>query len=141
MKQDTEQGRDSRRAAFTLIEVLLVVAILGILAGVVVVNFSGRQRGAMIKAARGSIANICLAIDTYETDTGRFPASLQALISNDGAPNWTGPYIKGGLPVDPWNTPFGYTLRGDSDYEVRSGGPDMQVGSGDDITSFTNEGK
>jgi general secretion pathway protein G len=141
MKQAKEEIRKDRREAFTLIEVLLVVAILGILAGVVVVNFAGKQKGAMIKATRGSIANICLAIDTYETDTGRFPPSLQSLISNDGAPNWNGPYIRGGLPNDPWGTPFTYTAKGDSDYEVRSAGPDMAAGSADDITSFTNEGK
>ena len=141
MKQEKREPRENRRAGFTLIEVLLVVAILGILAGVVVVNFAGRQKGAMIKATRGSIANVCLAVDTYETDTGRFPPSLQSLITNDGAPNWNGPYIKGGLPSDSWGTAFAYTLRGDNDYEVRSAGPDMQMSTGDDLTSFTNEGK
>ena len=139
MKEKTKEERKRNRTGFTLIEVLLVVAILGILAGVVVVNFAGKQKGAMIKATRASIANISLAIDSYETDTGRFPPSLQSLITNDGAANWNGPYIRGGLPVDPWGTPFGYTPKGDSDYEVRSAGPDMQMGSADDITSFVNE--
>jgi len=141
MKHESNEERKLNRHGFTLVEMLLVVAIIGILATVVVVNFAGKAKGAMIKATRGSIANVCLAIDTYESETGRFPPSLQSLISNDGAPNWSGPYIRGGLPVDSWGTPFIYTPKGDNDYEVRSAGPDMQPGSADDITSFTNEGK
>lgn len=120
---------------FTLIEVLLVVAILGILAAVVVVSLGGRREEAMIGAARTSIKGIQSALDLYEVDTGKYPQTLQSLVQSDGAPNWNGPYIKGGLPADPWGTAFGYTLRGSKDYEIRSGGPDKQVGSGDDITN------
>lgn len=126
----------SRSAGFTLIEVLLVVAILGILAGVVVVNFSGKGKGARIKATRSSIAAICTAIDMYEVDTGRYPSSLQSLVSSDGSGNWQGPYLRGGLPADSWGTPFGYTLSGDSGYKVSSAGPDLSSGTSDDITSF-----
>jgi general secretion pathway protein G len=128
------------RAGFTLIEVLLVVAILGILATVVVVNFAGKQKGSMIKAARASIANLCTAIDKYELDTGKFPQGFQSLLKTDGAPNWKGPYIKGGLPVDPWGVQFQYTPKGENGYEVRSAGPDTQMNTEDDITSFANEG-
>jgi len=125
-----------RCAGFTLIEVLLVVAILGILAGVVVVSFKGRGEEARIRATRASIAALCTAIDMYEVDTGRFPPSLQSLISGSGEPNWNGPYIRGGnLPPDAWGTAFGYSVQGNN-YKVTSGGPDLQVGSGDDITSF-----
>ncbi len=122
------------RMGFTLIEVLLVVAILGILAGVVAVNFGGKQKGAMIKAARTSIAAISTAVDMYEVDTGRYPSGLNALISSDGAPNWNGPYLKGGVPVDPWGVEFKYSQSGDS-YKISSNGPDMAP-SDDDITSF-----
>lgn len=127
------------RAGFTLIEVLLVVAILGILATVVVVNFSGKQKGAMIKAARASIGAICTAVDMYEVDNGNFPSGLQNLLSASGEPNWNGPYLRGGLPSDPWGTPFNFAGQGDSSYVVTSAGPDTQYGTDDDITSFTNE--
>lgn len=124
--------RKSERAGFTLIEVLLVVAILGILAGVVVVNFSGKQKGAMIKACRASIQNVCTAIDMYEVDTGRYPSGLSALVSSDGSPNWNGPYLRGGVPQDPWGNQFQYSASGNG-YKVSSPGPPDGSGT---ITSF-----
>jgi general secretion pathway protein G len=124
--------RVPRQSGFTLIEVLLVVAILGILAGVVVVNFGGKQEAAMIKACRTSIQGICTAVDMYEVDNGRYPPSLQALISSSGEQNWNGPYIRGGVPVDPWGQPFQFTQSGNT-YKVTSPGP---PGKGASITSF-----
>ncbi len=133
-KEEVSERSCSIRSGFTLIEVLLVVAILGILAGVVVVNFSGKGKGARIKATRTSIAAICTAIDMYEVDIGRFPSSLDALAKNDGSANWNGPYLRGGVPADSWGTPFSYTTEGRG-YRVVSGGPDLSIGSGDDITN------
>lgn len=123
---------------FTLVELLLVVAILGILATVVVVNFTGKQVDAMIKATRGSIANIGVAIDMYEVDTGKLPSDLSNLTQGSGEPNWNGPYLRGGIPVDAWGTPFQYSSKDSKSYEVRSAGPDAQMGNDDDVTSFTN---
>ena len=133
---DTQRNEDTRRkSGFTLIEVLLVVAILGILAAVVVVNVGGRREEAMIQSTRASIANIGAAIDLYEVDTGRYPPSLQSLVSDDGAPNWSGPYIKSSnVPADSWGTAFNYVQR-DGSYRIASAGPDLQHGSEDDITN------
>ncbi|MFC1452866.1 type II secretion system protein GspG [Verrucomicrobiota bacterium] len=130
--------RCPRAAGFTLIEVLLVVAILGILAGVIVVNFGGKQKSAMIKATRASISALMTAIDMYEVDTGRYPSGLGNLLSNDGAPNWNGPYVRGGqdVLVDAWGTTFGYAQQGDTSYRITSAGPDLNIGTSDDITSF-----
>lgn len=123
-----------RKAGFTLIEVLLVVAILGVLATVVVVNVSGRREPAMIRATRASIAAVATAVDLYEVDTGRRPSSIQDLLRDSGAPNWNGPYIRGGTPLDAWGSPIELRISGGS-YVVVSAGPDMQMGTSDDITS------
>jgi len=138
MKTEERSANAVGRGGFTLVEVLLVVVILGILAGVVVGTFAKKQKGAMIRATRASIAAICTQVDLYEVDTGRFPPSLQSLIQNDGAPNWDGPYLKGGMPADSWGTAFQYQVRGEKDYTVSSAGPDLQHGTGDDITSFAS---
>ena len=131
--REQEPEQITRRAAgFTLIEVLLVVAILGILAGVVVVNFGGKTERANIGACRTSIKAICTAIDMFEVDTGRLPASLANLNTSDGSPNWNGPYIRGGVPKDPWGNEFSYTKRSASDYEVASNGPE----GGERITNW-----
>lgn len=132
--EERNVSRRRRQAGFTLIEVLLVVAILGILAGIVVVNLSGRQEQSMIRAARASIGAISTAVDLYEVDTGRFPGGLGALTADDGAPNWSGPYLRSAA-IDPWGQAFSFSSSGNS-YKITSGGPDLSQGGSDDITSF-----
>jgi general secretion pathway protein G len=129
------QDRVSKQSAFTLVEMLLVVAIIGILAAVVAAKFGGKADDARIAATRASIQSISTAIDTYEVDVGRYPSSVQALVSGSGEPNWKGPYIKGGAPSDQWGTAFSLTVQGNT-YQVRSAGPDRAMNTGDDITGI-----
>jgi len=132
-ERDGLARREHRTAGFTLVEVLLVVAILGILAGVVVVSTRNRVPKTMIAATRMSIQGIATAVDAYEVDNGKFPASLQALVTQSSELNWNGPYLQR-LPKDSWGTDFQYSAR-ESGYEIRSAGPDAQMGSGDDLTN------
>ncbi len=130
-----KSGDQDSRGGFTLVEILLVVAILGILAGVAVVGLKGRTQKANIAATRTSIQAVQTAVDVYETDNGVYPAAMQALLTKGSENNWNGPYIRDArMPKDAWGTEFQYTLR-DGNYELRSAGPDVQMGTADDITN------
>ncbi|MFO7871054.1 MAG: type II secretion system protein GspG [Kiritimatiellia bacterium] len=125
-----------RRSGFTLVEVLLVVAIIGVLATIGILSLPGRREEAMINATRGKIDVICTAVDVYEVDTGRYPPNLSALVNDDGSPNWHGPYVRGGVPEDAWGTTFQFKTTGERTYRIVSAGPDRQFGTDDDITSM-----
>jgi general secretion pathway protein G len=120
------------QAGFTLVELLLVVAILGILAGVVAVNVAGHGDKARVAATRQSIANIETAVKMYEVTNGGFPDSLDQLTV--GTEETAAPLKKEGLN-DSWGTPFQYKKTSKTSIEVRSAGPDKSMGSGDDLTN------
>ena len=137
-------GRTARRGGFTLIELLLVLVILSVLAAVVVPKFTKRSEQARITAARTDIGNLELALDTFEIDTGRFPSTQEgigALVEQPtGMDDWRGPYIKRGVPNDPWGTPYVYSYPGDHNregYDLYSFGPDGQSGGADDIDNWS----
>jgi general secretion pathway protein G len=122
-----------------LLELLLVIVIIGILAGAIVTSLSGRSQEARIARAQADIrANLSLALDIFEQDVGRYPGDdegLDALVRNPGIPGWRDPYLKGGLKPDPWGTAYDYSMDTDSPnhYILRSAGPDRQLGTDDDI--------
>jgi general secretion pathway protein G len=131
--------RNRRRNAFTLIELLLVLVILGVLAAVVIPKMTGRTKEAKIKATQTQIAGIKTALNLFETDNDRFPNSdegLQALVNNPGnLPNWK--RYMDETPKDGWGQEFDYRVPGTDgkDYDIISRGPDMRDGGGDDITN------
>ncbi len=132
------------QSAFTLIELLLVLVILAVLAAVVVPKFTRRSEQARMTAARADIANLEVALDAFEVDTGRFPTTdegLAALVEEPaGASGWYGPYIKRGVPKDPWGRPYVYTQPGDHNttgYDLYSYGPNGQEGGDDDIDNWS----
>jgi general secretion pathway protein G len=138
MKQTGKTAaRRDRRGGFTLIEIMLVVVIIGILAGVAAVQFGGRVGQGQESAAKANLQSIGMALSLYELDTGTYPQSLEALLTQPGgANNWDGPYLEDReLPMDPWGNPFVYTYpssRGPKFYDLKSTGPDG-VESADDI--------
>jgi general secretion pathway protein G len=131
---------------FTLIELLLVLVILAALAGIVVPKFTSRSKEARVTAARVEISNLEGAIDLFEQDTGRYPTTsegLAALVQQpSGVVDWHGPYIKRGVPKDPWGNPYVYKQPGQYNqygYDIYSFGPNGQQGGGDDIDNWSEQ--
>jgi len=127
---------------FTLIELLVVIIILAILAAVVIPRVIGRTEDAKIAKATADISTIDSTLDNYKLDTGSYPSSdqgLQALMNNvENSPKWNGPYLKNGIPNDPWGHPYIYRYPGEhgTDYDLFSAGPDGQPGTSDDIGNW-----
>ncbi|MDD3087777.1 MAG: type II secretion system major pseudopilin GspG [Candidatus Omnitrophica bacterium] len=130
------------RRAFTLIELMLVVIIIGILSAMVVPRLAGRSEQARIQAAKADInSSLPLALDLYEMDMGRYPESLDYLRvrpSGSDAQNWKGPYIKK-KPLDPWGRPYMYKSPGEHNtesYDLYSTGSDGQANNADDVVNW-----
>jgi len=151
MKNNNVQPPQRRRRpledrGFTLIELMLVLVILAILAGIVVPRFANRSQQAKVTAAGTDIANIEVAIDSFEVDCGRYPTTEEGLMALMAQPanakGWHGPYLKKANPTDPWSNPYVYRYPGQHNadgYDLYSFGPDGQDGGGDDIDNWTQK--
>lgn len=137
--------RRSLRSAFTILELLLVLAILAVLAGIVASRFTGQSQAAKVKAAQTQLASLVLALNRFEIDLGRFPTAsegLRVLVERpvDGAKAWQGPYLDGNaVPPDQWGNAWNYRNPGQrrSDgFDLWSNGPDGREGGGDDIANW-----
>jgi general secretion pathway protein G len=106
----------SKVRGFTLIEILVVIAIIAMLAAIVGPTVMNKLGGAKSKTAAIQIADLDKALDLFKLDVGRYPTNmegLQALMTAPAAANgWNGPYLKGGLPSDPWGNPYRYANPG-----------------------------
>ena len=144
MKLQNPKAPSSRaRQAFTLVEMLLVLVILAVLAAIVIPKFAGRTQQAKVTAAQSQIASMEIALDAFEVDTGFYPKGsngLSALVEEpSGVSGWKGPYLKKGIPLDPWGNPYTYNYPGKNNptgYDLSSMGPDGRVGGDDDITNW-----
>jgi general secretion pathway protein G len=133
-----------RATGFTLLELLVVVAIIGLLVGYVAPRYFAQVGKSEVTTVRAQIDALEKALDTYRLDTGHFPSTelgLNALVTRPpGEVKWNGPYLRKAVPLDPWGNPYRYKSPSDKgDYEIVSYGKDGQpggTGEGADITNY-----
>jgi general secretion pathway protein G len=99
----------SKKSGFTMIEIILVVIIIGILAGIAIPRMGGKTEKAQISAAKSNIAALSMAVQEFEMMNGTYPSGLDQLLDESKG----GPYMeKKSIPTDPWGTPFVYAAPG-----------------------------
>ena len=123
--------RGTGEAGFTLLEILVVIAILGLLIGLVAPAALRQLGGARLSVAKQAIERLGSVLDLYKLDVGSYPTTEQGLTALRERPtsvdNWNGPYLKGDKPpLDPWNHAYVYrepSQRQGHDYDLCSSGP------------------
>lgn len=131
MRKRTLQG-------FTLLELLVVIVIIGLLAGYVAPRYFSQVGKSEVQVARAQVESLEKALDQYRLDVRRYPTAeegLEALVAKPaGAANWQGPYLKKAVPNDPWGRAYVYRVPGEkAEFEVVSYGRDGKPGgSGED---------
>lgn len=120
---------------FTLLELLVVVAIIGLLVAYVGPRYAAQLGKSETAAARAQLEALARALDTYRLDTGRYPTAAQGLAAlrerPAGEPRWNGPYLQKDVPPDPWGKPYVYRTPpagGKGDFELLSFGRDGAPG-------------
>lgn len=120
-------------SGFTLLELLVVIVIIGLLAGLVAPRYFEQISKTNGKVARAQIDSLEKALDQFRLDVGTYPTTEQGLAALNNKPQnldkWGGPYLKKAVPPDPWGNPYLYKAPGDhAEYDLFSLGSDGQVG-------------
>ncbi len=122
----------NNKKGFTLVELLVVMVIIGLLAALVGPRLFPKLGKGKQAAAKAQIELLGQALDQYRLDVGFYPSTeqgLNALITNPGVEKWEGPYLKKGLPVDPWGKHYVYQQPGShGEYDLYSYGRDGSPG-------------
>lgn len=143
MKYWSIRRRAQAENGFTLLELLVVMVIIGLLAGYVAPKYFSQVGKSELKAAQAQIDAIEKALDQYRLDIGRYPATEQGLVALVTRPGnelrWQGPYLKKAVPPDPWGRPYIYKNPGErSEFDLYSQGKDGQPGGTGDAADITN---
>jgi general secretion pathway protein G len=117
---------------------MVVIIVLGLIAGLVAPQIFGRLSEAKTTTARTQIELLGVALDNYRLDNGTYPTTEQGLdalrekpVRGPVPPNWRGPYIRKAVPLDPWNRPYIYRSPADADvsgFDLQSLGRDGRPG-------------
>lgn len=128
---------------FTLLELLVVMVIIGLLAGFVAPRFFAQIGKSETKVARAQLDALEKALDQYRLDVGRYPSGEQGLAAlmerPSGLARWSGPYLKKTIPQDPWGNPYLYKSPGEhGEFDLLSHGKDGQPGGTGEAEDITN---
>lgn len=126
-----------------MLELLVVMVIIGLLAGYVGPRFFSQIGKSEVKAARAQIDGLEKALDQFRLDNGRYPTTeegLKALVERPSTTSkWSGPYLKKAVPLDPWERPYIYKAPGEhGEYDLSSLGKDGQAGGTEEAADITN---
>lgn len=138
------RSRALRQTGFTLLELLVVMVIIGLLAGYVGPKLFGQIGKSEVKVARAQIDGLQKALDQYRIDVGHYPTSeqgLEALRAKPAdEPKWSGPYLQKAVPVDPWGHAYVYRMPGDhgNEYDLSSLGRDGRPGGEGEDADLTS---
>lgn len=146
MRQYTERilSAPGNVSGFTLLELLVVMVIIGLLAGYVGPKYFAQVGKSEIKVARAQLVALDKALDQYRLDTGHYPTTDQGLAALNAAPanepKWDGPYLKKAVPPDPWGNPYLYKIPGEhgSEFDLYSYGKDGQPGGEGEAADIYN---
>ena len=138
----------SRARGFTLLELLVVMVIIGLLAGFVAPRYFAQVGKSQVKVAKAQIDALDKALDQFRLDMGRYPTTEEGLNALQTAPGgtetntWGGPYLKKGVPNDPWGRPYIYIAPGEhAEFDLSSLGKDGRpggTGEDADISNWAN---
>lgn len=128
---------------FTLLELLVVLVVLGLLAGLVGPRYFNQLGKSEAKGARAQLEGLVKALDIYRLENGHYPSTeqgLQALVVAPGdASKWDGPYLQKGVPLAPWGRQYIYRAPGENgEYDLLSLGKDGQPGGDGDNAEITS---
>jgi len=130
-------------AGFTLLELLVVMVIIGLLAGFVAPRYFSQVGKSEAKTAHAQLRAVEQALDQYRLDIGNYPSTEQGLAALTVKPaneaKWGGPYMKKAVPMDPWGRPYAYKFPGEhNEFDLWSFGKDGQPGGTAENEDITN---
>jgi len=145
MRQQGQHRRNARHTGFTLLELLVVIVIIGLLAAYVGPKYFSQLGKSEVTVAKAQIEAFDKSLDTYRLDVGRYPSAEEGLGALMTAPpsagaKWNGPYLKKGVPADPWGNAYQYRAPGSKgEYEIVSLGKDGQPGGAGDNADISSQ--